>query len=60
MAKRKRKRQRIDTMIDAHAWMRRQARTYGEWPHDQRPRAPPSVACIDASNPFDTRLRPKE
>jgi hypothetical protein len=30
MAK-KRKRQRIDTMIDAHVWMRRQARTKGEW-----------------------------
>jgi hypothetical protein len=26
------KRQRIDTMIDAHVWMCRQASLHGEWP----------------------------
>ena len=26
------KRQRIDTMTDAHVWIRRQARLHGEWP----------------------------
>jgi hypothetical protein len=26
------KRERIDVMIDAHVWMRREARIHGEWP----------------------------
>ena len=26
------KRERIDVMIDAHVWMRRKTRIYGEWP----------------------------
>jgi hypothetical protein len=38
--RKKRNRQRIDTMIDAHVWMRRQARLRGEWNGDGR-RAPP-------------------
>jgi hypothetical protein len=52
MAKRKKKRQRIDTMIDAHAWFRRQARNHGEWPHDKRPCGPASGAI--------GRIRPKK
>jgi hypothetical protein len=40
MAKRKKRRQRIDTMIDAHVWMRRTARTQGEWPRHKNPEAP--------------------
>jgi hypothetical protein len=30
----KQKRQRIDTMIDAHVWMRRHALLHGEWNGD--------------------------
>jgi hypothetical protein len=38
--RKKRSRQRIDTMIDAHVWMRRQVRLRGEWNGDGL-RAPP-------------------
>jgi len=31
MTKKKRRRQRIDTLLDALVWMRRTARTQGEW-----------------------------
>jgi len=30
--KKGKRRQRIDTMIDAHVWMRADARKNGEWP----------------------------
>jgi hypothetical protein len=30
------KRERIDVLIDAHVWMRRQARIYSEWPPQVR------------------------
>jgi hypothetical protein len=36
-----RRRQRIDTMIDAHEWMRRAARIEGEWAGGDP--APPSL-----------------
>jgi hypothetical protein len=32
MAKKRKGRQRIDTLIDAHVALRRAARTQGEWP----------------------------
>jgi hypothetical protein len=38
------RRQRIDTMIDAHVWMRRTARTQGEWPRHENPEAPADAA----------------
>jgi hypothetical protein len=43
MAKRKKRRQRVDTMIDAHVWMRRTARTQGKWPRLKNPKAPADV-----------------
>jgi len=41
MKPKKKPRHRIDTMIDAHVWMRRAARRDGEWPMPERTPAPP-------------------
>ncbi len=47
MKRPKKRRQRIDTLIDAVAWMRRDARKNGEWPRPDpkatRPPRPPRV-----------------
>ncbi len=48
MSKRKKRRKRIDTMIDAHVWMRRTARAQGEWPYDQRQDTPAEAALREA------------
>jgi hypothetical protein len=52
------KRKRIDVMIDAHVWMRRQARMYGEWPDGlgrTSPIASPEAATIERPRaPRDT------
>jgi hypothetical protein len=41
MKPRKKRRHRIDTMINAHVGMRRTARRDGEWPMRERTPAPP-------------------
>jgi hypothetical protein len=42
MKSKKKRRQRIDTMIDAHVWMRRMALSHGEWPRPERTPAHPA------------------
>jgi hypothetical protein len=57
MANRKKwNRQRIDTMIDAHVWMRRQARFRGEWNGDGL-RAPQKKFCPLSGRCQRTRQR---
>ena len=55
----KRKRQPIDMMIDAHVWMRRQARLRGEWTGgDQVPTKPKTIVRPAADS--DPTLSPEQ